>query len=312
MAHVLVTEKVHDDGLAILEAAGHDVARGWEMSAADAAAALARAEGMLLRTNRIDAAAIAAAPSLKIISRHGVGCDNIDLAAAKAAGVTVAISAGANDGAVTEHTIALLLSAAKKLKAMDDVVRTDYAGGRAGHLGADLAGRRILVLGYGRIGRRVAPICRAFGMDVVLRDIALDVAEIDGFPVAASLEAGLRGAGALTVHTPLDEATRGLIGDAELALLAPGALVVNCARGGIIDEAALVRAVQSGRVGGVGSDVFSREPTTPDNPLLTLEDAALTPHTAAMTPESMRMMATVAAQNIVDYLSGELDERMIF
>ena len=118
MTTILVTEPIHDEGLAILDAAGAETIRGWELDEAGRAAALAKAEAMVVRIEKIGADVIAAAPRLRAISRHGVGCDNIDLAAAKAAGVTVAISAGANDTAVAEHTMALMLGAAKRMREM--------------------------------------------------------------------------------------------------------------------------------------------------------------------------------------------------
>lgn len=311
MTTVFLTEPIHEEGVAILRDAGATVHFGWELDDAARAAALAETDAIVARVQKIGADVFAAAPNLKVISRHGVGCDSIDLNAAKAAGVTVAISAGANDGAVAEHTMALMLGAAKRLREMGEISRNDWPA-RAGRLSADMAGRKTLVLGYGRIGRRVAPLCRAFGMDVVLHDLLLQGGEKDGFAVAPTLEEGLKGAGALSVHVPLDETTRGMIGARELALMAPGALVVNAARGGIIDEDALTAAVRSGHVMGAATDVFSEEPVLKDNPVLALDDAILTPHSAAMSPESMRLMAVIAAQNALAGVQGALDSSMIF
>lgn len=311
MTTVFLTEPIHEEGVAILRDAGATIHFGWELDDAARTAALAETDAIVARVQKIGAEVFAAAPNLKVISRHGVGCDSIDLNAAKAAGVTVAISAGANDGAVAEHTMALMLAAAKRLREMGEITRNDWSA-RTGRLSADLTGRKTLVLGYGRIGRRVAPLCRAFGMEVVLHDLRLTGAEKDGFAIAPTLEEGLKGAGALSVHVPLDETTRAMIGARELALMAPGALVVNAARGGIIDEDALTAAVRSGHVMGAATDVFSEEPVLKDNPLLALDDAILTPHSAAMSPESMRLMAVIAAKNALAGVAGTLDPQFVF
>ena len=311
MTTVFLTEPIHEEGVAILRDAGATIHFGWELDDAARTAALAETDAIVARVQKIGAEVFAAAPNLKVISRHGVGCDSIDLNAAEAAGVTVAISAGANDGAVAEHTMALMLAAAKRLREMGEITRNDWSA-RTGRLSADLTGRKTLVLGYGRIGRRVAPLCRAFGMEVVLHDLRLTGAEKDGFAIAPTLEEGLKGAGALSVHVPLDETTRAMIGARELALMAPGALVVNAARGGIIDEDALTAAVRCGHVMGAATDVFSEEPVLKDNPLLALDDAILTPHSAAMSPESMRLMAVIAAKNALAGVAGTLDPQFVF
>lgn len=313
MTRVVVLEEIHADGLALLASApGVETVEGWRLDRSALLAALAPAEAMLVRISRLDAEMIAAAPGLKVISKHGVGCDNIDLAAARAAGVPVTVTAGANDLSVAEHTLALMLAAAKRLPEMGAIVRGDYRK-RGAILGADLAGRRVLILGYGRIGRRVAPLCRAFGMGVTLFDPALTGrAEADGYPVAASLAEGLTGADVLTIHVPSDAATRGLIGADELRQMAPGAIVVNCARGGIVDEAAVAALSAEGHLGGVAFDVFSEEPIRPDNPLLSIPGAVLTPHTGAMSVEAMRRMGVQSAQNVLDGLVGRIDPAALF
>lgn len=312
MTSVYVTEPIHEDGFTMLSDAGATIHRGWELDADARAAVLAETEAVIARVTKIGPDFFAAAPKLKVISRHGVGCDSIDLKAAKAAGVTVAIASGANEVSVAEHTMALMLSAAKRVREMDAITRGDYES-RAGRLSADLTGRRMLVLGYGRIGRRVAPLCAAFGMDVVLWDIALTPGgTVDGYPVAASLADGLAGAGGVTLHVPLDETTRHMIGEAELRALAPGALVVNAARGGIVDEAALAKVAAEGHLGGIATDVFSVEPVEADNPVLGIDHAILSPHTAAMSPESMRLMATIAVDNALKGVAGTLPGDMIF
>lgn len=309
---ILVLEEIHEAGLDRLAAAPVEMAAGWRLAPEALAAALARAEGLVVRTSPLTAEMIRAAPGLKVISKHGVGCDNIATDAARAAGVPVTVTADANAQSVAEHTLALLLAAAKRLMRADEAVRRDY-GWRGSALSADLDGRRILIAGYGRIGSRVAPLCAAFGMDVTIWDPILpETPEIDGYVRAPSLAAGLAGAGALSVHVPLTAETRNLIDRAALLRLAPGALVVNCARGGVVDEAALAALAADGHVGGVGSDVFTEEPTQPDNPLLRIAGAALSPHTAAMSEAGMRRMSTRAAENALDGVLRRVREDMLF
>ena len=311
MALVIVPEIIHEDGVAVLVDAGHEVVRGWIDGEAAILAALPDAAAALVRTAPFGAELIGAAPGLKVIAKHGVGCDNIDVAFARAQGCEVAITADANAGSVAEHTMALLLAAAKNLHRQGRVVREDYSRRGQDRI-VDIAGRRLAVVGYGRIGRRVAALAKALGMEVVVWDPIVTAREVDGHEAAAALDEALTGAGAITVHTPLLETTRNLIDARRLALLAPGALVVNCARGGVVDETALAAAAASGHVGGVASDVFVEEPITPDNPLLTIEGAILTPHTAALSEGSKRAMAVRAAQNVVDALAGRLDPAMIY
>lgn len=311
MALVVVPEVIHDDGLALLAGAGHEVVKGWEAGDAAIRAALPAAAAALVRTAPFGADLIGLGPNLKVIAKHGVGVDNIDVVFARSRGCEVVITADANAGSVAEHTMALLLAAAKNLDRMGRVVREDYSRRGQDRI-VDLAGRRLAIVGYGRIGRRVAPLARAFGMEVVLWDPILDVGDVDGFRAYPSLEDALTGAGAVTVHVPLMETTRNLLDERRLRRLAPGALVVNAARGGVVDEAALARLAAEGHIGGVASDVFTEEPIRPDNPLLTIEGAVLTPHTAAISEGGKRAMALSAAENVIDGIAGRLNPAMIF
>lgn len=309
---VLLTEPVHPVAAGTLEAGGCAVIEGWKLDEVGMAAALADAEAILVRISKVPGAMIEAAPKLRVIAKHGVGCDNIDQAAARARGITLAIASDANARSVAEHTLMFILGLAKNLGTMDRAVREDYARRMRTRV-VDVAEKRILVLGYGRIGKLVAPLCRAFGMEVVLHDLLLAPgSECDGFKVVASLAEGLAGADFLTVHVPLTELTRGMIGRAELASMKPGSFVVNCARGGIVDEAALAELTASGHLGGFASDVFSEEPIVPGNPLLAGNPSLLTPHSAALSEEAVRRMAYRAARNILDYFAGKLAPEFVF
>lgn len=312
MFNVLVIEKVHDAGLEIIRNAPNlTLIEGWTLSPEEWERMLPTVDAMLVRISPVPAEMINAAPNLKVIAKHGVGCDNIDLETCRARGITVAIAADANASSVAEHTLMMILGLAKNLGTMDGAVRRDYSKRMTTRV-VDVAGRRILVLGYGRIGKLVAPLCRAFGMEVVLHDKLLQSATCDGYEVAQTLADGLDGADFLTVHVPLTPETKGFVGREELSRMNPGAFVVNCARGGIVDEAALRDLMETGHLGGVASDVFSAEPILPDNPILEIEGSLLTPHSAALSEESVRRMATRAASNIRDCLNGELPPDMKF
>ena len=310
---VLVTEPIDPAGLEVLKQAPVEAVYGWETPPEQMSEVLARTAAMVVRIEQIDAAKMQAAPNLRVISRHGVGCDNIDLVYTKAHDIAVAITAFANYASVAEHVLALLLSLAKDLPSMDQAARHDFANKDAYHA-VDIEGRTILVLGYGRIGARVATLCKACGMRVIVRDVMLpaDRQEIDGHEVVPDLPTGLRQADVLTVHVPRNEQTINLIGRAQLEMMKPGGYVINCARGGIVDEAALAQLLNSGHLAGVASDVFSVEPIAPDNPLLGAKRCVLTPHSASLSVECMRKMAVHSAQNAVDFLAGNMPQHNIY
>lgn len=303
MQTVFLTEPIHPDAEALLADAGFRISRGWQLSEEARAQAMAGATAWLTRVAPLSAGMIEQAPGLQIISKHGVGVDNIDLAAAAARGVVVANTPGANAQPVAEHTMMLLLALARQAREMDRVARNGFSGWE-GLAPVDLAGRRALVAGFGAIGQRVAALCAAFGMEVTVWHRRLTEAEA-GFPVTRDLGAALPQTDVLSLHLPLNPGTRGLIGAEELALLPEGAFVINTGRGGVIDEAALVQAAP--RLGGIGLDVFETEPLPADSPLLSLGNALLSPHAGAISPAGFRRMGVMAAQNILDHFAGRLD-----
>jgi D-3-phosphoglycerate dehydrogenase len=250
------------------------------------------------------------APDLKIISRHGVGFDNIDVAAATERGVVVATVGSSNARSVVEHTLALTLALAKRLPEFDRAVREgDYQ--RKMKLDAqDVSGRTVLIVGLGRIGSRLAPVLNALGMRCLGVDPAHTPAQIEamGCEPIADFRSALARADFVTLHCPLQDDTCNLIGAAELALMKPTAYLVNCARGGIVDEPALLDALNNRRIMGAALDVQAEEPPGPDNPLLDCDRLILTPHSAATTPETQRRSSLTVAQNVVDYFDGRLPQ----
>lgn len=270
--------------------------------------------GIGVRVSPLPAEVMALAPHLEVVSRHGVGCDNIDVDHLTGRGIPVAIAAGANAGSVAEHTLMLMLAATRGLLKQDRWIRDGKFAQRDGLVGGDLEGARALIVGFGRVGKQVARRCRAFGMEVTVADIALDRALADelGCRAVEDFRPELGSADFLSLHVPLDGTTRHMISDAEFDAMKPGAIVVNCARGGVVDEAALIRALDSGQIGMAGVDVFDPEPPGPDHPFFSRDDIILTPHTAAASRGSMREMARMTVQNILDCFDGKLAEDCIF
>jgi D-3-phosphoglycerate dehydrogenase len=253
---------------------------------------------------------IEAAPNLEIVSRHGVGVDTIDVEAATEHGVVVATVGLANAPSVVEHTLALMLSLAKRLPEFDRAVRDGDYQRRMKLDAQDIAGRTVLIIGLGRIGSRLAKALNALGMKCLGVDPAYSPAQIEamGCEPVADLRTALPRADFVTLHCPLQDDTRNLIGAPELALMKPTASLINCARGGIVDEAALLDALNSRRIMGAGLDVQVDEPPKPDDPLLKCDRLILTPHSAATTAEGMVRMATTVAQNVLDFFDGRLPE----
>ncbi len=259
-------------------------------------------DAVVLRGSKpFTARVLGAARGLKIIAKNGAGVDSVDLDEAARRGITVAVAPGANADAVAEHTVALMLSLVRDLHRLDRKLR---AGGweGTGWLGRDFRGSVVGIVGYGSIGRATARLASALGARVVVH--ARTGSAPEGVERAATLDELLARVDILSLHCPLTEQTRGLIGRRELALLKQGALLINTARGPIVDEAALVDALRSGHLGGAGLDTFAVEPIAPDNPLLSIDSVIVTPHVAGVTRDAALQVATITARNIVDVLAG--------
>ena len=272
-------------------------------SAADVAALAARvgAVAILSRQGPVTAAVMAAIPGLKIVARHGVGVDDVDLAEAARRGIIVTRAPGSNSQAVAEHPMALLLALAKDLPGLSAGVAA--GGWRAADARVrDIAGMRLGLLGCGAIGRTVGGLAGMFGMVVAMFDP--HGADVPGIARVSTLPALLMASDVLSLHLPLLPTTRNIIGAAELALLPPGAFVINTARGGLVDEGALLGALEAGHVAGAGLDVFEDEPPRPDHPLRRHPRVIATPHVAGVTDQSLINMGVMAAECIVAVLQG--------
>lgn len=252
------------------------------------------------------AGVIESASGLKIIAKHGAGVDSVDIAAATRCGVAVMVTGGANADAVAEHALALMLALARDLPRYDREIRR----GEWRHLSElrrDFRERIVGIVGYGQIGERTARLAAACGAAVVVHTRS-NVALPAGMRPEPDLGRLLETVDILSLHCPLTAETRGLIGAAQLARMKPDALLINTARGPVVDEAALVEALQAGRIAGAGLDTYACEPPGPDHPLYALSNVILTPHIAAATTGAMVRMGTIAAANINAWLRGEVHD----
>jgi len=262
---------------------------------------------------RADVAFLKRCPELLIVSSNGSGVDTIDIEACTAAGVLVVNQAGGNAEAVAEHTLAMILSLLKRIGESDRLLRRGWAGARTDLLGRNLEGRTLGIIGIGFIGKRVAAIAKkVFGCRVLAFDPYVTPEEIvERNAEPASFENLLENSEILTIHCPLTKETEGMIGGDQLARLPDGALLISTARGGIIDEPGLVEALRSGKVAGVGLDVWEREPPTADHPLFAFDTVIASPHTAGVTVDSRATMARYAATQLIDLFDGRAPARPV-
>lgn len=314
MKHVVVTESLHPDGIALLEARKDVRLTLVDGDPVKLSAALGDAHGVLVRTMMLSESQLQIAKNLEVVSRHGVGCDNIDVAYLSARGIPVAIAADSNTTSVIEHVMMMMLTLNKRVMQYDQLTRNGQFSQRGSLHTSELSGKSILIIGFGRIGKRVAPLCKAFNMRVTVADIALDRAYAKELGVDAvdDFRPLLSDSDYVTLHVPLNDSTTNLIDSTELHTMSEHSILINCARGGVVSEEAVAAAIVSGDIAGFGSDVFLTEPPASNNPLLSLPNTVLTPHNAASTVEGMQRMATYSAQNILDQFDGKLtDERII-
>ncbi len=314
MPRILVIQAIHDDGMAMLRARDDvtfEVVDG--KSVPEMQAKIADAEGVTIRTAMLPGEVLARGERLKVVSRHGVGYDNVDLDHLNGRGIPLALTADANAGSVAEHVMFMMLHLAKRGFRYDQATRRGDWALRNSLEVVDIGGRRVLILGFGRIGREVARLCQAFGMTVSVFDpfVQADIIQAAGCQPVGDFRQILAETDILTVHMPLSDETRGLIGAAELSAMPAHGLVINCARGGVVDEVALQDALTSGSIAGAGMDVFEQEPPAPDHPLFALENVILSPHSAGLTLECAKRMAVSTVRNVLAGIDGKLDPAMV-
>jgi D-3-phosphoglycerate dehydrogenase len=300
---VLVAEPLAREGVELLQAQ-HEVDERPGLSRDELCASIGDYEALVVRSQvAVDAELIAAGRKLIVIGRAGVGVDNVDLEAATRAGVTVVNAPTGNTIAAAEHTLALMFGLARHIAAADASVRRgEWKRGQ--FTGNELRGRTLGIIGLGKIGQAIADRARALEMPVLGVDpfVTAEQAALHGVELV-DLDGLLTRSDVVTVHVPLTRTTRGMIGLDALARMKPGALLLNVARGGVVDEAAVAQALRKGRLGGAAVDVFEHEPPT-DSPLLDAPNTLLTPHLGASTEEAQVLVAEEVASQVLDVLAG--------
>jgi len=301
---ILVSDQISEKGLEILRQEMEvDYLPG--LSKEEIIARIPQYDAMMVRSGtKVTKEIIEAGVNLKIIGRAGVGVDNIDVETATRKGIVVVNSPGGNTRAAAEHTIALLLALARNIpQAHMSLKQGEWK--RSKFMGMEVFGKTLGIIGLGRIGKEVARRAQGLGMEVIAYDpyISDEVAERMNIRLV-DLPTLLKTADVVTVHTPLTKETKHLIGEEELRMMKKGAKLINTARGGIIDEMALVKAIEEGIIGGAAIDVFEQEPPPPDHPLLKLEQVIVTPHLGASTVEAQEYVAVDVAEQIVNFFKG--------
>lgn len=307
---LLVTDDLSPEAVEVLQDQvdiSFDVKKG--LSPEELAQEIVPYDALIVRSSaKATAAVIAAGDKLKVIGRAGVGVDNIDLTAASERGVVVMNTPGANTVATAEHTMALLLAMCRNVPEAAASLRAGKWE-RKKYKGVEMRGKTIGIVGLGRIGRRVARRCRSFGMDIICFDPYLSDERAHEMHIErVSMDELLERSDFVTLHAALTPKTKNLIGKEALSKMKPGVRIINAARGGLIDEEALITALQEGRVAGAALDVLAQEPADPDNPLLHMENVVVTPHLAASTLEAQREVGIQVVCQVVDALH-EVDFR---
>lgn len=312
MHHVLVAGPLHLSGRDLLDGApGISASYVEETSETSLAMHVGDADAVLLRTQPMSAQTVSRAKNLKIVSRHGVGYDAVDVEALNARGIALAVCGDVNSTSVAEHAAMLILAASKRTLRADKSVRNGPWEWRNELESQDLRGRNLLQVGYGRIGRKIAAIMSGFGMKIRAYD---PFVQNRGWPASditpvTGLHEGLAWADVVSVSVPGGD--KPLIGKQELEAARDGIIIVNTARGGVVDESALINALESGKVGAAGLDVFEVEPLPADTRLRLLDQVVLSPHIAGLTQGAAERMAIESAQNILDFFNGTIDLSLV-
>ena len=315
MKNILIIQPIDKSGIEILE--NHpdynfEIIDGTDLE--EIKKKIIECDGISIRTAKLPAEVIRGAKNLKIISRHGVGYDNIDLEAAKEKNITISITTTANAVAVAEHVMFMLLNISKRKDMYDKTVKSGRFNDRNKlPKTIELWNKNILIMGFGRIGKSLIKRCIGFEMNVYVYDPFVSKEEIEslGGKKIEDLKEGVKKMDALTLHMPLNEKTKNIINYDVLKNMKKNCIIINASRGGIINENDLNKSLNENKIFGAGLDVFDTEPPDNDNPLLKNDKTFLSPHTAAFTEECMVRMGKETIQNIIDFFDKKLEKSKI-
>ncbi len=315
MKNILIIQPIDKSGIEILE--NHpdynfEIIDGTDLE--EIKKKIIECDGISIRTTKLPAEVIRGSKNLKIISRHGVGYDNIDLESAKEKNITISITATANAVAVAEHVMFMLLNISKRKDMYDKTVKSGRFNDRNKlPKTIELWNKNILIMGFGRIGKSLIKRCIGFEMNVYVYDPFVSKEEIEslGGKKIEDLKEGVKKMDALTLHMPLNEKTKNIINYDVLKNMKKNCIIINASRGGIINESDLNKSLNENKIFGAGLDVFDTEPPDNDNPLLKNDKTFLSPHTAAFTEECMVRMGKETIQNIIDFFDKKLEKSKI-
>lgn len=309
---ILISDALGADGVRLLKKqSGFEVVEETDLSKKELISTIGRYDGLIIRSGtRVTRDVIAAGKKLRVIGRAGVGTDNIDIDAASQRGVVVTNTPDANTLAAAEHTMAMLLAVCRKIPQADLAVKSGEWG-RSRFMGRQLYGKTLGILGFGRIGQQVAIRAQAFGMKVFAFDPYLPEERAEELDVKlVTVDRLLKNSDFVSLHAPTTDATRGIMNAKNLRKMKQGAILINCARGELVNEADLARALKSGRLGGAALDVFADEPPA-GSPLLKIDSVVLTPHLAASTREAQALVSMQIASQVIGILNGTSYENVL-
>ena len=307
MAKVVISHRLHDDGMAVLEKAGVEVVITNSGDPKVMLPELKDADGVIIRIGSIDRETMEQCPNLKVIGRPGVGVDDVDVEAATELGIPVVIAPGANTRSVAEHAMAMMSACAKDMMRSDKEMRKGNFGIRSSYKAFELLGKTLGLIGYGHIGSVFADMAKGIGMNVIVYDpfVKKEAVEEKGYGYREDMRDVLKEADVVSLHTPLTPQTRNMIGEAELKLMKKDSILINCARGDIVDEEALNKALDENWIHSAGTDVVVHEPIDPADPIFSHDNIVVSPHMAGQTREAASGVATLAAEGTVAVINGE-------
>jgi D-3-phosphoglycerate dehydrogenase len=315
MKKIAVIEQIHEDGLEILDKSSkYEYELITNVSEENLIKKLPEFDGCTLRVSKLNENILKHCPNLKVISRHGVGYDNVDLPFIKKRNISLLITATANAVAVAEHVIYMMLSISKSINKYDNEVRSGNFKKNALNIETlELFNKEMLIIGFGRIGKSLIKRCLGFEMKVNVYDpfVTSDIIKKFGGNKIENLEKGLEDCDYLSLHIPLTEKTKNMINYEKIKTMKKNAIIINTSRGGIINEIDLDKALKDNVIFGAGLDVFEKEPIDKNNPLIHNKKVLLSPHSATFTNECKSRMAIETTKNIIDFFDNTLDKSMI-
>lgn len=307
MDTIVLSHPLYKPGMDILEKSGDTIIIPNDGNSDTILPQLKEADAFILRIGKIDRKAIEACPKLKVITRPGVGVDNVDVKAATERGIPVVICPAANTRSVAEHTIALIFAAAKNIVEYDNETRKDNFNIRNSYVAVEVFGKTLAVLGFGHIGKIVAELASAVGMKIIVYDPFISPSDIrnKGYAFADTIQDAVGKADFVSLHMPSLPETKHMINRAVFSLMKNTAYFINCARGDVVDEGDLYVALKDNHIAGAAVDVLEKEPMDAASPLMALGNFIVTPHSAGQTQEATEKIVTLAAEGTLSVLRGE-------